>query len=45
MGFPNVIVEMPKEEYRREVVAFAREAGRLFDGAEKTFTDEFDRQQ
>ena len=43
--FPNLVVEMSEDEYRREVVAWAKEAKQLFAGATKIFTDEFDRQQ
>ena len=43
--FPSLNVEMSKEEYRREIVAFAVEAKRLFTGITKVFSDEYDRQE
>ncbi|HZI20164.1 MAG TPA: hypothetical protein VEY09_16385 [Pyrinomonadaceae bacterium] len=39
--FPNLDVEMTEEEYRREIVAFAKEAKLLFTGVTKVFTDEY----
>lgn len=43
--FSGLMAEMPDEEYRREIIAFANEAKQLFAGVRKIFADEFDRQQ
>ncbi len=42
--FPNLEIEMPLDEYRDEVVAFARRAKEPFEGVEKSFGDEVDEQ-
>jgi hypothetical protein len=42
--FPGVAVDLPEAEYRRQVVAFAEEARRPFEGIEKVFYEDFDRQ-
>ena len=41
--FPDVAVEVPLEEYRDEIVAFARRAKEPFEGVTKSFDDDFDR--
>ena len=43
--FPELEVMLPADHYRREVVAFADEAKRLFDSSPRSFYDEFDREQ
>jgi hypothetical protein len=43
--FPEVVVELPEDEYRRRIVAFAQKAKELFAGVEKRFPDEWDRDQ
>jgi hypothetical protein len=42
--FPGLAVEPPLADYRDEVVAFASRAKEPFDGIEKSFADEIDRQ-
>ncbi len=42
--FPDLEIEMPLDEYRDEVVAFARRAKEPFKGVEKSFGDEVDEQ-
>lgn len=43
--FPGLAVEMGEDDYRRQVVAFAEKAKRLFEGVDKVFDDESDRQE
>jgi hypothetical protein len=43
--FPGLDIEITEDEYRRQVVAFALRAKEPFAGIEKTFEDDFDRQQ
>ena len=50
LRFPGLAVELERDEYCREVVAFAEQAKQLFVGVEKVFEDglfedDFDRQQ
>jgi len=40
---PDVAVEVPSEEYRDEIVAFARCAKEPFEGVTKSLDDDFDR--
>ena len=42
--FPGLAVDLAEDEYRRQVVAFAEEAKRPFEGIEKVFYDDVDRQ-
>jgi hypothetical protein len=41
--FPGLAVEMPLHEYRDEITAFARKAKEPFEGVEKVFHDDLDR--
>lgn len=43
--FSELSVQVPEEEYRHQIVAFAREAKELFSGITKTFQIDFDREQ
>jgi hypothetical protein len=43
--FPDLSVELDEEDYRREIVSFAKEAKRLFSGVTKRFSDDLDRDQ
>ncbi|MBN1917466.1 MAG: hypothetical protein JW889_06115 [Verrucomicrobia bacterium] len=43
--FSEMKAEVSPNEYRRQVVAFARKARELFDGVTKEFDDAFDRDQ
>jgi hypothetical protein len=42
--FPGLSVEVAEDEYRRQVVTFAREAKQPFEGIEKVFYEDYDRQ-
>jgi hypothetical protein len=42
--FPDLIVELPIGEYRDEIISFALRAKEPFEGIEKSFYDDFDRQ-
>lgn len=42
--FPELATDVSEDEYRRQVVAFAKKAKELFEGVEKTFSDDSDRQ-
>jgi hypothetical protein len=42
--YPDVAVEVPLEEYRDEIVAFARRAKEPFEGITKSFGDDFERE-
>jgi hypothetical protein len=42
--FPGLAVELPLAEYGDEITAFARRAKEPFEGVEKTFSDDTDRQ-
>jgi hypothetical protein len=42
--FPGLVVEVAEDEYRREVVAFAKKAKQPFVGCEKTPSDDYERQ-
>jgi hypothetical protein len=41
--YPDVAVDVPLEEYRDEIVAFARRAKEPFEGVTKSLDDDFDR--
>lgn len=43
--FPGLAVELAEDDYRRQVVAFAEKAKRLFEGVDKAFHDDSDRQE
>jgi hypothetical protein len=42
--FPHLVVELPIGEYRDEIISFALRAKEPFEGIEKSFSDDFDRQ-
>jgi hypothetical protein len=42
--YPGVAVEVPLQEYRNEIVAFARRAKEPFEGIEKSISDDFGRE-
>lgn len=42
--FPDLAVEVSEDEYRRQVVALAKKAKEPFEGVEKTFSNDSDRQ-
>ena len=42
--YPDLAVEVPLQEYRDEIVAFARRAKEPFEGIEKSISDDFDRE-
>jgi hypothetical protein len=44
MLFPGLAVELAEDEYRRQIVAFAEEAKRPFEGIQKGFYEDYDRQ-
>jgi hypothetical protein len=41
--YPGAAVEVPLQEYRDEIVAFARRAKEPFEGIQKSISDDFDR--
>jgi hypothetical protein len=43
--FPGLAVDIPEEEYRRQVIRFARAAKEPFRGVEKVMADSFDQAQ
>jgi hypothetical protein len=43
--FLGLAVELEEDEYRRQVVAFAEKAKRLFEGVVKAFADDVERQE
>jgi hypothetical protein len=43
--FLGLEVELSEDDYRRQVVAFAEKARRLFEGVDKLFHDDSDRQE
>ena len=43
--FPEVVVELSEDEYRRQIVAFGQKAKEPFAGVEKDIPDEWDREQ
>jgi hypothetical protein len=44
MQFPGLAVDLAEDEYRRQIVAFAEAAKRPFEGIEKVFYEDVDRQ-
>lgn len=43
--FKDMQVKVPLEDYRKEIVDFAKEAKALFSGIKKTFSDDYSRKQ
>jgi hypothetical protein len=43
--FPGLAIELGEDDYRRQVVAFAEKAKLLFEGVDKAFHDDSDRQE
>jgi hypothetical protein len=41
--FPGLSVDLADDEYRGQIISFARTAKELFDGIEKTFEDDWER--
>ena len=43
--FPDVVVELPEDAYRRQIVTFAQKAKEPFAGIKKDIPDEWDQEQ
>lgn len=45
VNFSNLFIEISDEEYRQNILVFAKEAKQLFTGVKKVFTDDFEREE